>query len=184
MKYFTLILSQLYIVLLSKAELLPSIPLSSLSQTEINAEILKDSGGKIGAFVVNHMDSAYQEALRTFMNQAPECLKQNNLPHLEMNDGSFRTTYAKVAEEPSLQCLESETEIIDKYFDIIDEFVAKLIEAETGTVQYQVNDKTFRYTGFFFFVKVVITPTKPLRISFSLGYRIYLINCRHIASYA
>ena len=145
MKYFTLILSQLYIVLLSKAELLPSIPLSSLSQTEINAEILKDSGGKIGAFVVNHMDSAYQEALRTFMNQAPECLKQNNLPHLEMNDGSFRTTYAKVAEEPILQCLESETEVIDKYFDIIDEFVAKLIEAETGTVEYQVEDKTFRY---------------------------------------
>ena len=95
------------------------------------------------------MDSAYQEALRTFMNQAPECLNQNNLPHLEMNDGSFRTTYAKVTEEPSLECLESETEIIDKYFDIIDEFVAKLIEAETGTIQYQVNDKTFRYTCFF-----------------------------------
>ena len=139
---------QLYLVLLLSninAETIPSIHYSDLSKTEINTESLKDSGNKIGAFVVSHMDSSYQMAVEEFYKKAPECLLRHKLPHFKMNDGSVRTTFATLNGDAPLECLSSETEIINENFDAIDNFVAKLIETITGPVDYESEDKIYKY---------------------------------------
>jgi len=143
---FVVLVPQLFAFI--NAESMPTISLNSIEVNEINSESLKDSGGKIGAFVVDQMGSEYQQAFGTFLEKAPECLKNRDFPNLEMNDGSYRTTYAVDKEDQPLLCLEREIEIIDKHFDTIDNFVAKVVEAESGPANYQAGNQTLRYGTF------------------------------------
>ena len=103
MKIFILVLQFYFWILFSNGEeILPSISFKDLksssdfSETSISAENFKDSGHKIGAFVVSQMDDSYQKAVENFYKNAPDCLKKHSdkLPNLKMNDGSFRTTLA------------------------------------------------------------------------------------------
>ena len=135
--------------------LLPSISfkdlsISSGSETEISAENFKDSGHKIGAFVVSNMDDSYRKAVENFYKNAPDCLKKHNkkLPNLKMNDGSLRTTFANQMgekEEIQLECLDSEIETISEYFDTVDNFVTRLIESVVaGPVTYHSENINYR----------------------------------------
>ena len=156
MKIFILVLQFYFWILFSNGEeILPSISVKDLksssdfSETSISAENFKDTGHKIGAFVVSQMDDSYQKAVENFYKNAPDCLKKHSdkLPNLKMNDGSFRTTFANQIgqEEIRLECLNSEIETISEYFDTVDSFVTKLIESVAdGPVTYHAENRNYR----------------------------------------
>ena len=156
MKIFILVLQFYFWILFSNGEeILPSISFKDLksssdfSETSISAENFKDTGHKIGAFVVSQMDDSYQKAVENFYKNAPDCLKKHSdkLPNLKMNDGSFRTTFANQIgqEEIHLECLNSEIETISEYFDTVDSFVTKLIESVAdGPVTYHSENRNYR----------------------------------------
>jgi hypothetical protein len=62
----------------------------------VDASFLKDVGGRVGAFAVTNLGSAYAEAVESFQKSAPECLENfdTKLPVFDMADGSKRRTYA------------------------------------------------------------------------------------------
>ena len=155
MKIFILVLQFYFWILFSNGEeILPSISFKDLKSSsdfsEINAENFKDTGHKIGAFVVSQMDDSYQKAVENFYKNAPDCLKKHSdkLPNLKMNDGSFRTTFAnQIGQEENfhLECLDSEIKTISEYFDTVDSFVTKLIESVAdGPVTYHSENRNYR----------------------------------------
>ena len=147
MKTFILLL-QFYFIFFGNGEILPSISFKDLGSETINAENFKDSGHKIGAFVVSHVDDSYRTAVENFYKKAPDCLKKHKLPNLKMNDGSFRTTFANQMghqEEIRLECLDSEIETMSEYFDTVDSFVTRLIESVVaGPVTYHSENINYR----------------------------------------
>ena len=155
MKIFILVLQFYFWILFSNGEeILPSISFKDLKSSsdfsEISVENFKDTGHKIGAFVVSQMDDSYQKAVENFYKNAPDCLKTHSdkLPNLKMNDGSFRTTFAnQIGQEENfrLECLNSEIETISEYFDTVDSFVTKLIESVAdGPVTYHSENMNYR----------------------------------------
>ena len=158
MKIFILVLQFYFWILFSNGEeILPSISFKDLKSSSdfsetssISAENFKDSGHKIGAFVVSQMDDSYQKAVENFYKNAPDCLKKHSdkLPNLKMNDGSFRTTFAnQIGQEENfhLECLDSEIKTISEYFDTVDSFVTKLIESVAdGPVTYHSENRNYR----------------------------------------
>ncbi len=114
-------------------------------------EQLKDPGGRLGAFVI---DTPYGSTIESFISKAPGCLKSikesNHLPTLPMEDGSSRTTFAKVSDGDAtsgeLSCLEPEVSDIDSLFDNIDANVMRIIElfhnGNGGVLQYHLGQKS------------------------------------------
>ena len=93
----------------SVAANLPKIDLKDLLGDATNQ--IKDDGGKIGAFVITNLGTQYETALKNFIAKSPNCLDNQQLPTLEMEDGSLRTTFATTNFEP-LDCLKVDMNVI------------------------------------------------------------------------
>ena len=106
---------------------LPKVTLQNL-----HANNVKDDGGKIGAFVIHDLGNDYQNAVRKFIEKSPKCFDSHpELPELEMDDGSTRSTFGTTNYE-SLDCLENEMNVIMDIFDKVDKAVFKMIREVTG----------------------------------------------------
>ena len=108
---------------------LPKVTLQNL-----HANNLKDDGGKIGAFVVQDLGVNYKNAVKEFLEKSPNCFESHpELPKLEMDDGSIRTTFGTTSHE-SLDCTENEMNVIMDTFDKVDNAVMKMIRDATGKI--------------------------------------------------
>ena len=116
-----------FFVTLTLGNSLPKVTLRNL-----HANNVKDDGGKIGAFVVQDLGIEYQNAVKEFLAKSLECFESHpELPKLEMDDGSIRTTFGTTSHE-SLDCTENEMNAIIDTFDKVDNAVLKMIRDVTG----------------------------------------------------
>ena len=92
---------------------------------------IKDDGGKIGAFVITNLGTQYETALKNFIAKSPNCLDNQQLPTLEMEDGSLRTTFATTNFEP-LDCLKVDMNVIMDTFEKVDRVVYEMIKSQAS----------------------------------------------------
>lgn len=120
--------------------------LPSIEFPHLKNGLVRDTRNKIGAFVITHMEDKYQNAVRRLFSEAPECLGSHpGLPRLELNDGSYRTTFATMTgQEGSLECLTGPMEVIEEAFDLVDDLVAEVIQNVTGPLLYRDGPDIFK----------------------------------------
>lgn len=122
----------------SVAANLPKIDLKDLLGDATNQ--IKDDGGKIGAFVITNLGTQYETALKNFIAKSPNCLDNQQLPTLEMEDGSLRTTFATTNFEP-LDCLKVDMNVIMDTFEKVDRVVYEMIKSQASLQPIQTLSK-------------------------------------------
>ena len=114
----------------------PKISYSDLlrvDQDQSILDMLRDDGGRIGAFAVTDIPVAgYGEQLSSIVNKAKDCIGRNEtLPAIELSSRSTRRTYA-TEDNVYPECISWEAGIISRAFDHVGAGVAEAVEAVYG----------------------------------------------------
>ena len=129
MKTSIIIIGVLLVTLLAAD--LPKIDFKDLLDDPTDVNRIKDNGGKVGAFVLTNLGTPYETALKNFITKLPNCFDNQQLPSLEMDDGSLRTTFATINFEP-LDCLKYDMNVIMDTFKKVDKAVFQMIKSQAN----------------------------------------------------
>merc|ERR1712038_17887 len=104
-----------------------------VDQEQSLLDLLRDDGGRIGAFAVTDIPVAgYGDQLSDLLNRAKDCIGRNEtLPAIDLSSRSMRRTYA-TEDNVYPKCMSWEAGIISQAFDLIGAGVSEAIEAVYG----------------------------------------------------
>jgi len=98
-----------------------------------------------GTFVFTGLRRDYEKAVRSLRKSSPNCLQESL--EVELEDGSRRFTIARDSETDSRTfplCVQEDIKIIQKYFDIVDNFVMDVLKYKYNT-SLQISDSHISY---------------------------------------
>ena len=121
----------MYRVLLFLPSFLYATKLSTVAYDELTKTNIDIIVEEHGAFAVTGLPQEYTEAVQTLQALAPHCLQ--DLPTFTLQDGSKRSTFARENGQEYLDCLETESRVINKYFTNVDNIVSSLIVDMIGS---------------------------------------------------
>ena len=104
-----------------------------VGQEKALLDLLRDDGGRIGAFAVTGIPVAgYGDRLSEMMGKARDCIGRNeSLPAIDLPANSRRRTYA-TEDDVYPDCVAREAEVISRAFDLVGAGVSEAMEAVYG----------------------------------------------------
>ena len=96
-------------------------------------DLLRDDGGRVGAFAVTGIPVAgYGDRLSEMMGKARDCIGRNeSLPAIDLPANSRRRTYA-TEDDVYPECVAREAEVVSRAFDLVGAGVSGAVEAVYG----------------------------------------------------